>query len=42
MNFQGKTFWITGAASGMGKSVSVALSKYHTKLILSDCDADDL
>jgi short-subunit dehydrogenase len=42
MNFNGKTFWITGAASGMGKSVSIALSKYQTTLILSDRDADGL
>lgn len=38
MNFQGKTFWITGAASGMGKSVSIALSTYNTTLVLSDRD----
>lgn len=42
MNFQGKTFWITGAASGMGKSVSIALSTYNTSLILSDRDAAGL
>ncbi len=42
MNFKGKTFWITGAASGMGKSVSIALSKHQTTLILSDRDADGL
>ncbi len=42
MNFKGKTFWITGAASGMGKSVSIALSYYQTTLILSDRDADGL
>ncbi|MGD9992844.1 MAG: SDR family NAD(P)-dependent oxidoreductase [Salinivirgaceae bacterium] len=42
MNFKGKTFWITGAASGMGKSVSIALSKYQTTLILSDRDAEGL
>jgi short-subunit dehydrogenase len=38
MNFNNKTIWITGAASGMGKSVSIALSKYNTTLILSDRD----
>ena len=42
MKFEGKTFWITGAASGMGKSVSIALSKYKTRLIISDRDAEGL
>lgn len=42
MNFNGKTFWITGAASGMGKSVAEALAKYNTKLIISDRDAEGL
>ena len=38
MNFSGKTFWITGAASGMGKSVSLELAKYAAELIISDRD----
>lgn len=42
MNFTGKTFWITGAASGMGRSVSVELSKLSVRLILSDRDAEGL
>ena len=42
MKFEGKTFWITGAASGMGKSVSIALSKYKTRLIISDRDTEGL
>jgi short-subunit dehydrogenase len=42
MDFNGKTFWITGAASGMGKSVSIALAQYNTHLIISDRDADGL
>lgn len=42
MNFTGKTFWITGAASGMGKSVAEALAKYNTRLIISDRDAEGL
>ncbi len=42
MKFEGKTFWITGAASGMGKSVSIALSKFKTRLIISDRDAEGL
>ncbi|MDA3892794.1 MAG: SDR family NAD(P)-dependent oxidoreductase [Salinivirgaceae bacterium] len=42
MEFSGKTFWITGVASGMGKSVSVALAKYNTRLIISDRDEEGL
>lgn len=42
MEFAGKTFWITGAASGMGKSVSIALAKYNTRLIISDRDVEGL
>jgi len=42
MDFISKTFWITGAASGMGKSVSIALSKYKTRLIISDRDTEGL
>jgi len=42
MEFNGKTFWITGAASGMGKSVSVALAAYNPRLIISDRDAEGL
>jgi short-subunit dehydrogenase len=42
MDFKGKTIWITGAASGMGRSVAVLLSTYQTRLILSDRDADGL
>lgn len=42
MNFNGKTIWITGAASGMGKTVSIELSKYNTHLILSDRDQEGL
>lgn len=42
MDFKGKTCWITGAASGMGKSVSIALARYQTRLIISDRDAGGL
>ena len=42
MNFTGKTIWITGAASGMGKSVSIELSKLETRLIISDRDKKGL
>ena len=42
MNFNNKTFWITGAASGMGKAVAEALSNYNTVLIISDRDKKGL
>lgn len=42
MKFEGKTIWITGAASGMGRSVAVLLSTNKTRLILSDRDANGL
>jgi len=42
MNFTGKTFWITGAASGMGKSVAEALAVYTARIIISDRDAEGL
>ncbi|MFZ2429674.1 MAG: SDR family NAD(P)-dependent oxidoreductase, partial [Lutibacter sp.] len=35
MHFDHKIIWITGASSGIGKSLAIALSKQHTKLILS-------
>jgi len=35
MKFEGKVIWITGASSGIGKSLAVELSKSNTKLILS-------
>ncbi|MGF7141522.1 SDR family NAD(P)-dependent oxidoreductase [Roseimarinus sediminis] len=38
MDFKGKTCWITGAASGMGKSLAIALAAYQTRLIISDRD----
>ncbi len=42
MDFIGKTFWITGAASGMGRSVSLALAEYNTHIVISDRDAEGL
>ena len=35
MNFAGKTIWITGASSGIGKGVAIELSNKNTHLILS-------
>lgn len=42
MDFRGKTIWITGAASGMGRALALELAKYGTKLILTDRDAEGL
>ena len=42
MNYTGKTIWITGASSGIGKAVAIKLSKENTKLILSDIDKNGL
>lgn len=42
MDFAGKTFWITGAASGMGRSLSLKLAIYHVRLIISDRDVAGL
>lgn len=38
MDFAGKTFWITGAASGMGRSFSLKLASCRVRLIISDRD----
>lgn len=42
MNFTNKTVWITGASSGIGKSLAIALSKQQTKLILSSRNESEL
>lgn len=42
MNFNHKIIWITGASSGIGKSLAIALSKEHTKLILSSRNEAEL
>ena len=42
MNFDHKIIWITGASSGIGKSLALALSKQETKLILSSRNEKEL
>lgn len=42
MDFKGKTIWITGASSGMGKATAIELSKSKLRLIISDRDKDGL
>ena len=42
MNFTGKTIWITGASSGIGKAVAIELSNKSTHLILSSRKEDTL
>lgn len=42
MEFNNKVIWITGASSGIGKSLAIALSKYDCKLILSARRTEEL
>ncbi len=42
MDFTGKTIWITGASSGMGKATAIELSKKNLRLIISDRDEKGL
>ena len=42
MNFKGKTYWITGAASGMGRALSIKLASFQVRLIISDRDKNGL
>ncbi len=41
-SIQGKTIWVTGASSGIGKSLALALSSYSCNLILSSRREDEL
>jgi dehydrogenase/reductase SDR family member 7B len=42
MIFNGKTFWVTGAASGMGRTVSLELANFKIRLIISDRNREGL
>lgn len=42
MNFTNKVIWITGASSGIGKSMALELSKQNCKLILSSRNQNGL
>ena len=42
MNFNNKVIWITGASSGIGKALALALSQHNCQLILSSRRKDAL
>lgn len=42
MNFKGKTLWLTGASSGIGRAVAIELSLKKCHLILSSRKKEDL
>jgi dehydrogenase/reductase SDR family member 7B len=42
MQFTGKTIWITGAASGMGKTTAIELARHGARLIVTDRDLEGL
>ena len=42
MNFKGKTIWITGASSGIGRALAIAFSRHPVRLILSSRNEDKL
>lgn len=42
MYFSNKVIWITGASSGIGKALAIALFKENCKLILSSRNKESL
>jgi len=42
MNYKGKTVWIIGASSGIGKALSVDFAKLNAKIVLSSRSVDKL
>lgn len=42
MDFKGKTIWITGASSGIGRALAIGLSQYRCELILSGRNIEEL
>ncbi|WP_422089624.1 SDR family oxidoreductase [Tenacibaculum ovolyticum] len=42
IEFKNKVFWVTGASSGIGKSLAIELSNYDVSLILSSRDENKL
>ena len=42
MKFKNKTVWVTGASSGIGRAMAVALSKEGASLILSSRNLEKL
>ena len=40
--FNGKTIWITGASSGIGRALALELSKLDTNIIISSRSTDKL
>jgi dehydrogenase/reductase SDR family member 7B len=42
MKFNNRTFWITGASSGMGKAVALEIANHNARIVISDRDEDGL
>lgn len=41
-SIEGKTIWVTGASSGIGKSLAIALSSYQCQIVISSRNEEDL
>ena len=42
MDFTGKTAFVTGASTGIGRAVAILLAEHHANLILADMDYEGL